>query len=188
MSKATDIVLIGGSAGSYNLILDIMEALPVFFTSAIIVVIHRNPKYTTKIEETLSSRLNRTIIQAGDKTDIEPGRIYFAVPGYHLLIEPDSTFSLDLSERVQFSRPSIDVLFETASDVYATHCTAFLLSGANQDGTDGIHRVKHMGGKAIVQSPEDALISIMPEHAIQANKEIDIFTDAQIISFFRHLK
>src|SRR5690606_1906611 len=147
MNKAKDIVLIGGSAGSYTLIVQILEALPQRFDAAIAIVIHRNPRFTTKIEETLSIKLRRSVIQPRDKTAIAPNIIYFAGPGYHLLVEPDWTFSVDVSERIHFSRPSIDVLFDTAAEVYQDRCTAFLLSGANQDGADGIRRVRDMGEK-----------------------------------------
>ncbi|KGE15214.1 chemotaxis protein CheB [Sphingobacterium deserti] len=188
MSKADDIILIGGSAGSYNLIVAIIESLPSYFLYAIVVIIHRNPKFTTRIEDTLAARLHRPIIQAGDKTIVSKNMIYFAVPGYHLLVEPDRTFSLDNSEQIQFSRPSIDVLFETAAETYGKRCTAFLLSGANKDGTDGIRMVKKMGGNTFAQSPDEALMRTMPENAIRANQEINILTDQEIISYFRNLR
>src|SRR5690606_19754415 len=113
MGKATDVVLIGGSAGSYPLIVDLLEVLPAVFSPAIIVVTHRNPKFASRIEDMLSARFNRPIVQAADKAPIAQGGIYFAAPGYHLLLEPDRTFALDISERIQFSRPAIDVLFES---------------------------------------------------------------------------
>lgn len=188
ISKADEIILIGGSAGSYNLIVEIIESLPAQFSAAIIIVIHRNPKFTTKIEHTLATRLHRPIGQAEDKAPVLKNSVYFAVPGYHLLIEPDRTFSLDNSELIQFSRPSIDVLFESAAEIYEKKCTAFLLSGANKDGTDGIDFVQKIGGHAIAQSPEEALISTMPEHALRTNSQIDSYSDQQIISFFRTLK
>ncbi|WDF68101.1 chemotaxis protein CheB [Sphingobacterium oryzagri] len=187
-NKADEIVVIGGSAGSYNLIVEIIEALPTQYAAAIIIVIHRNPKFTTKIEQTLATRLQRPISQADDKAPILKSAVYFAVPGYHLLIEPDRTFSLDNSELIQFSRPSIDVLFESAAEVYERKCAAFLLSGANKDGSDGISLVQQLGGHAVVQSPEDALITTMPEHAIRTNDQINIYSDQQILSFFRNLK
>ncbi|MBD1433869.1 chemotaxis protein CheB [Sphingobacterium sp. DN00404] len=188
MEKANEVVLVGGSAGSYTLITDMMAALPETFSPAIIIVIHRNPRFTTKIEDTLSTRLQKEVVQAADKAAILKGGIYFAAPGYHLLVEPDKTFSLDISERIHFSRPSIDVLFETAADVFLDRCTAFLLSGANQDGTDGIRQLQRMGAKVIVQSPTEASISTMPKHAIEASERVDIYSNRQILSYFRNLK
>ena len=188
IEKANEVVLVGGSAGAYSLITEIIEALPSTFSPAILVVIHRNPKFSTSMESTLTSLLNKEIIQAEDKATIRKGNIYFAAPGYHLLVEPDKTFSLDLSERIHFSRPSIDVLFETSADVYQHQCTAFLLSGANQDGTNGVMKLKHMGSKVIVQSPLEARISTMPQHAIDADKNLEVWSNPQIISYFKNLK
>lgn len=188
MLPAEDVILIGGSAGSYGLILSCIESLPSVFSAAIIIVIHRNPKFTTKIEETLTARLKRSVLTACDKAIILPNNIYFATAGYHLLIEPNKTFCLDQSEPVQFSRPSIDVLFETAADAYTDKCTAILLSGANRDGTDGLQRVCQMGGKIYIQSPAEALMSTMPESAIAGNKNAKIWKNEQIISFFQKLK
>ena len=188
MAKAKEIVLIGGSAGAYQLIVEIINIVPKSITAAIIIILHRNERFSTKIEETLSKQLGRTIHQASDKEEISSGSIYFAPPGYHLLIEPNKAFSLDVSERIQFSRPSIDVLFETGAEIYEKKCTAFLLSGANKDGSDGLQYVHALGGKAIVQLPEDARISFMPNHAIQSNENFEIFSDLQIITFFKNLK
>lgn len=188
MDKAQHIILIGGSAGSYNVIVEIIEALPQTFHAAVIVVVHRNPKFRTKIEETLSLKLKRPVAEARDKEDILENNIYFATPGYHLLIEPNQTFSLDISERVQFSRPSIDVLFESAADAYGQNCTAFLLSGANKDGAQGIKHIRSQGGTTYVQSPTDALISVMPESAIRLTDKVKVYNNEEIISYFRNLK
>lgn len=185
--RAAHIVIVGGSAGSYPLIMDLLRVLPAHFSSALIIVTHRNPKFSTKFEEMLSERFNREIIQATDKAPIEEGGIYFATPGYHLLIEPDQRFSLDISERIQYARPAIDVLFETAGEVYRENCTAFLLSGANKDGSDGMSRLRLAGSTTIVQCPNDAPIPTMPLHAIEANQGIAIYTNRQILSYFRNL-
>ncbi|SJN32667.1 Putative chemotaxis protein-glutamate methylesterase [Sphingobacterium sp. JB170] len=188
MVKAKKIILIGGSAGAYELMIEIFNALPKMFKAAIVVILHRNERFSTQIEETLSQQLGREIHQAADKEEISGGNIYFAPPGYHLLIEPNYVFSLDVSERVQFSRPSIDVLFETAAEVYRNKCTAFLLSGANKDGSDGLQFVHALGGNAIVQLPENARMSFMPKHAIHSNEKFEIYSNTQIIMFFKSLK
>lgn len=186
--KAKELILIGGSAGSYNLIVEILAALPPVFSAAIVVTIHRNPKYSTKIEETLAQRLHRQIFQAKDKDPILGNIVYFAGPGYHLLVEPDLTFALDISDHIQYSRPSIDVLFESAADVYGQHCTAFLLSGANKDGAQGIRHIHEMGGQTFIQSPAEALITTMPESAIDLSQETTIYHNEEIISYFSSLK
>jgi len=186
-SRAKEIILIGGSAGAYKLIVEIMDALPISFACSIVILLHRNERYSTQMEETLSSQLGRRIQQASDKGEILEGNIYFAPPGYHLLIEPNISFSLDVSERIQFSRPSIDVLFETAADVYGANCTAFLLSGANRDGSDGLRIIRNLGGRAIVQSPTDAQISFMPSYAIESIGEVEVYNNNQIINYFKTL-
>ena len=188
MAKAEHVVVIGGSAGSYNLIVEMLDALPEVFHAAIIVVIHRNAKFKTRIEETLSNRLSKLIVPAADKGEICANAIYFASPGYHLFVEPDYTFSLDISDLVLFSRPAIDVLFESAADVYTQRCTGFLLSGANRDGTLGISHIHKMGGKAFIQNPQDAQITTMPESAISHNGHITVLHNTEILAYFSTIK
>lgn len=181
---AENIILIGGSAGSYMLINEILEQLPSKLDYALCIVIHRNPKFNTKIESSLSKKLDRTILSIHDKTSIHSNSIYFAPPGYHTLIEPNKTFSLDCSEHINYSRPSIDVLFETAAQVYGKNCKAFLLSGANNDGANGIKTIEEFGGKAFIQHPEDALIDTMPASGLQESKNATVFKNQEIISYF----
>ncbi|HMR19189.1 MAG TPA: chemotaxis protein CheB [Sphingobacterium sp.] len=188
MEQAKQIIAIGGSAGSYDLILAIMETLPLSFSQAICCVIHRNPNYETQIETSLSEKLNRNIISVIDKTTIKKNNIYFAPPGYHLLVEPDYTFSLDTSEPVNYSRPSIDVLFETAAEIYRNNCMAILLSGANTDGSKGITKILENGGKAWIQNPDEAAINTMPLHGMRRNPTASIRSTSDIISYFSELK
>lgn len=188
MEKADKIILIGGSAGSYDPILDILEKLPPTVPQALCFVIHRNPNYETRIETSLSRRLNRSVISVMDKIEIKKNHIYFAPPGYHLLIEPDYTFSLDSSEPVNYSRPSIDVLFESAAEIYRQNCTAVLLSGANTDGTKGIAKVIENGGNTVIQHPSDAKIDTMPLYAIHHNPMATVLSTFDIVSFFSNLK
>ncbi|ULT27512.1 chemotaxis protein CheB [Sphingobacterium sp. E70] len=138
------ILLLAGSAGGFSVILNILKALERPIRIPVIVIVHRNPKYASSIEDTLSKALLQRIKTADDKETIADGTIYFAPAGYHLLIEPDYSFSLDISEPVQYSRPSIDVTFESAAEVYKENCTAILFSGANQDGAQGLLMIKNM--------------------------------------------
>ncbi|MBF0518165.1 MAG: chemotaxis protein CheB, partial [Nitrospirae bacterium] len=103
---------------------------------------------------------------AEDKEKIQNGFIYIAPPDYHLLIEDDKTFSLSVDPRVNYSRPSIDVLFETAADAFTKHCFGIILTGANSDGSVGLKRIKERGGTTIVQNPESAQYPAMPLAAI----------------------
>lgn len=106
------------------------------------------------------------VIEVEDKEPILPDIVYLAPPGYHLLVEDRTLFSLDASEKVHFSRPSIDATFESAAAVFGTDTIAVLLSGANADGADGLKTVRIAGGLALVQSPETAEVAYMPEQAI----------------------
>src|SRR5690606_1386033 len=129
-------------------------------------VIHRNARYETNIETTLETQCRLTIKVAEDKEPIRPATVYFAPAGYHVLVEPDHRLSLDISDPVNFCRPSIDVTMQSTADVYGAATMAILLSGANQDGAEGMSTIQKMGGLCIVQHPEDAEIPTMPEAAI----------------------
>ena len=177
MATAKKIILIGGSAGSFGIITTILENLPAEIPYAICIVIHRNKSFNTKIEKTLSRKLNRKIISVTDKIEIEENVIYFAPPGYHLLIEPNFTFSLDVSEHVNFSKPSIDILFETCAQVFKNNCKAFLLSGANRDGAEGLRYIEKFGGDIYIQDPEDAIIDTMPISALASTKKAQTLTN-----------
>lgn len=184
--SAKNIVLIGGSAGSLLLITEILENLPKKIDYALCIVIHRSPVFSTGIENNLSKKLNRTIIAVTDKTPIKEGTIYFAPPGYHLLIEPNRSFALDSSEEVNYSRPSIDVLFQTCAQVYGKNCRAFLLSGANTDGAHGLKTIEEFGGSTFIQNPEDALIDTMPKSGILESNTATILKNQEIIRYFSH--
>ncbi|MCA5006803.1 chemotaxis protein CheB [Sphingobacterium bovistauri] len=187
MQLASNIILIGGSAGSYTLIAELLEQLPSYFDTAICIVLHRNRQYDTQIEKSLSRKLKKNIVSAFDKLDICKNHVYFAPAGYHLLIEPDFTFSIDSSEHINYSRPSIDVLFETAAQIYKEKCTAFLLSGANTDGAKGLRIIEEFGGRIIIQDPEVAPIRTMPLAGKRETLNPEIWTDSKIVSYFNTL-
>lgn len=181
---ADKIVIIGGSAGSFTLITEILEKLPQQLDYALCVVIHRSITFNTKIESSLSKKLNRPVVSVTDKMEIRNGYVYFAPAGYHLLVEPDRTFALDSSEHVNYSKPSIDVFFETAAQVYRENCKAFLFSGANIDGAHGLSTVEHFGGKTFIQDPDEALINTMPLSGIQESTAATVLKNQEIIRYF----
>jgi two-component system chemotaxis response regulator CheB len=122
---------------------------------------------------------------AEDKEPICPGCIYFATPGYHLLVESGGTFALSLDELVHFSRPSIDVLVETAAEASGDRALGIILSGANSDGAEGLRAIAEAGGSAIVQQPGSAEVSAMPEAALQACPDAyvaDVATIARLLA------
>ncbi len=186
-SFANHIIVIGGSAGAYELIVDILDHLPASFAAAIVIVLHRNSKYETKIESSLSKRLNREVISIKDKYPILANSIYFAPPGYHTLVEPDHYFSLDVSEPVQFSRPSIDVFFESVAEVYGPKAIGFLLSGANNDGANGFKALLDAGATCYVQDPSDAVIDTMPKSGIASSKNVKILSNEEIVNYFNSI-
>ena len=179
-----DIIAIGGSAGSIEIIVSILKLLPREFQQPIILIIHRMKNITSDLHKILAKRSGvKEIIEPDDKDPVKAGNIYLAPQNYHLLIERDYTFSLDYSEPVNFSRPSIDVSFESIANLYKNKTLAILLSGANKDGTKGLTSVIEQGGTAIVQSPETAQYPAMPQSAININESVLIQSPEQIVSY-----
>lgn len=161
-----DAVVMGASAGGLQTWLALLPALPATFPLPLIIVQHRSKDERTLLEEVLSQKCQIKIRQADEKEKIRPGTVYFASPDYHLLIERDHTFSLSGEERVNYSRPAIDVLFETAAYAYQHRLLAIIFTGANQDGAAGIRQVRQMGGTTMAQNPATAPFPVMPQAAI----------------------
>lgn len=174
-----DIIVIGGSSGSLPILMEILNALPQGFSVPIVIVIHRLKNVESDLQTILSSNL--TVCEPEDKDAIIPGGIYLAPQNYHLLVENDHTFSMDYSEAVNYSRPSIDVTFTSVAGVYKEKTLAILLSGANKDGADGINEIIEHGGSGIAQDPATAEYTAMPEAAIQANSMVQVLAKEKII-------
>lgn len=164
--KSYDAIVIGASAGGLYVMIRILNLLPVNFNKPVIVVQHRSRDERSLLEEVLQQKCRVKIKQADEKELIQPGTVYFAPPDYHLLIENDGSFSLSFDAPVNYSRPSIDVLFETAADVFKEKLLGIILTGANKDGSYGIKKIAVMGGTTIAQSPETADYPEMPRAAI----------------------
>lgn len=180
LKKAYTLVMIGGSAGSLDVVLKIIDALPAAIAASLVIVLHRKNSNDTILVDLLSSKTSLRVKEAEEKEPIRPGHLYIAPADYHLLIEKDFSFSLDDSEKVNYSRPSIDVSFESASDTYGPAVIGVLLSGANTDGVEGLREIKEQGGLTIVQEPASAEVDYMPRQAIKS-VEIDIIADADRI-------
>jgi two-component system chemotaxis response regulator CheB len=185
--KKTKIIVIGCSAGGFTLVFDIVVKLPKNFPIPIVVVIHRSRKHKSSIEELLNTKSNVMVKVAGDKDQLKKGTVYFAPSDYHLLLEPNGSLSLDTSEAVLYSRPSIDVTFQSVADVYRENVIAILLSGANTDGSEGICYIKERDGFTIVQNPDSAEVRTMPEAAINRCSADLILTDLELFSFMENL-
>lgn len=185
--KRAKVVLIGCSAGGFTLVFDIVSKLPKNFPLPVIVIIHRSRKHKSSIEEILNSKSKVMVKVAGDKDQLTSGNVYFAPSDYHLLLEPSGLLTLDCSETVLYSRPSIDVTFQSVADVYQDQVIAILLSGANADGADGICYIHEKKGFTIVQDPESAEVRTMPEAAINKCSTDLILTNLEIFSFMETL-
>ncbi|EKU84592.1 two-component system chemotaxis response regulator CheB [Massilia sp. UYP32] len=166
-SRRIEMVVIGGSAGGVDALVGLVPALPAGFGPAVTCILHVPPDRDSRLAELFAMRAALPVREAQDKEPIQPGTVYFAGSGYHLSIEQDRSFSLSCEPPVQFARPAIDILMESAADVYGPALAGILLTGANYDGADGMCRIRERGGLTIVQDPEEAQASTMPEEAIR---------------------
>jgi two-component system chemotaxis response regulator CheB len=160
-------IVIGGSAGALHALLSIMPALPEQVSCPIVIVLHLPPDQPSRVPEILSRVCARAVHEAEDKVPLRDQTIYVAAPNYHLLIERNRSLSLSIDEPVHHSRPAIDVLFQSAADAYGPAVAGLVLSGANQDGAEGLYQIWQAGGVAIVQDPATASSPIMPEMAMR---------------------
>lgn len=160
-------IVIGGSAGSLVALFKVLADLQEGFSTPILFVVHRVHSADSSLQELLAAKSFLQVSEVEEKDPIEPGHLYICPADYHVLIEPDESFSLDVSEKINFSRPSIDVVFRSAAEVYGSRLIAVLLSGANTDGSTGILQVMEKGGITIVQEPSDAQVAYMPEQALR---------------------
>lgn len=165
--QKSEILLLGGSAGSFNLIFQIVKNFDANLNKAVIIVIHRKRNFFSDIEKLFADNSRMSLSEIKDKEQIKINTVFIAPPNYHTLIEKEKCFGLDVSEDVWYSRPSIDVTFESAAEVYKENCTAILFSGANQDGAQGLLKMREYGSLTIVQDPFDAEMPQMPDAAIE---------------------
>ncbi len=159
-----DLLVIGGSAGALEALLafiPLIDAVDV----PIVVAIHLGANQRNLLPEIVGSITQRTVLEANDKQELQPRFIYIAPPNYHVLVERAGWLSLSVDEAVNYSRPSIDVLFESAAEAFRARCVGVLLSGANDDGAAGLERIVDAGGRALIQAPASAQHATMPAAA-----------------------
>lgn len=166
ISPTCELVLVGGSSGSLDIVLKIISSLKKNITLAVVVVVHRKTTSDSTLSELFAIRSSLPVKEVEDKDQILPGFVYLAPSDYHLLFEKKHVFALDDSEKVNYSRPSIDITFDSAADAYRNNAVAILLSGANADGTEGLKAIHQAAGVTIVQAPGTASFPYMPEQAI----------------------
>ncbi|HYJ62136.1 MAG TPA: chemotaxis protein CheB [Parafilimonas sp.] len=181
------VVVVGGSAGSLDIILKIISNADATGSILYIIVIHRKNDTNSMLTGLFSSRTKLKVKEVEDKDYILPGHIYIAPPDYHLLLENQNTFSLDASEKIYFSRPSIDVTFESVAEIFGASVIGVLLSGANADGAHGLSTIHQAGGFTIVQDPESAEADYMPRQAIDKLKPDIIISADKIPDFLKKL-
>jgi len=176
----SEILLIGGSAGSFKLIFRIVKDLSDRLNKAVVIIIHRKKNFSSEIEKLFAENSRMSLREIADKDKIKNNTIYIAPANYHVLIEKEKAFSLDVSEAVWYSKPSIDVTFESAAEVYGKRSTAILLSGANQDGAEGLFKLKTSGALTIVQDPAEAEMIEMPVAGINLGGARYILSNEEI--------
>ena len=160
-----DIIVIGGSAGSFQPLKSIIEAFPASFPASVLVVMHMLADFPSLLDEHLGMNSRLQVTQAADEEPIRRGHIYIARPDYHLTIEPGK-MRVQRGPRENRHRPAIDPLFRTAARVYGPRVIGVILSGQHDDGSMGLYAVKQRGGIAIVQDPTEASASEMPRGAL----------------------
>lgn len=185
--RPIEAVVIGGSAGGLDALLRILPGLPATFRLPVVTLLHLPNDAESELASVLRARTAIPVREAMDKESIEPGTLYVAPGGYHLLVEKDFSFALSCEAPVHYSRPSIDVLMESAADAWGARLAGILLTGANDDGANGLARIGECGGFTMVQDPTEAAIATMPQAAIARRAPDLVLTLDQIRSWLIEL-
>jgi two-component system chemotaxis response regulator CheB len=182
-----ELVVIGASWGGLRAVKDVLDGLGNAATAPIVVAQHRAPGAGQRLPQLLQRHTELTVREAEDKDTLTPGSVYLAPPDYHTLIEADGTIALSTEGLVRHARPSIDVLFRSAAEAYRERCVGVVLTGANDDGAEGLARIKELGGVAVVQDPRTAERREMPAAAIGATHADIVLPLEDIGAFLRGL-
>ncbi|MGH2699858.1 MAG: chemotaxis protein CheB [Actinomycetota bacterium] len=176
------LVVVGASWGGLRALGCLLGGLPESFPTPVVLAQHRSADSSDVLVRLLQDHSPLAVIEASDKEDIEPGHVYIAPADYHLIIEPGS-LALSTEGPVLYSRPSIDVAFESAADAYAERLVGVILTGANEDGSAGLKRIRDAGGVTVVQDPAGAERRQMPDAALAAVKSAKVLPLRKIASF-----
>jgi two-component system chemotaxis response regulator CheB len=166
-TRQCELALIGASAGAVEALSVVLSPLPPSFGLPLVVVVHLPSSSPSLLPELFGRKTALSVVEAEDKQPLRPGSLYFAPPDYHVVIEPNGLLSLNVDDAVNFSRPSIDVLFESAALSYGSRCLGILLTGASKDGAQGLRAIHRAGGYTVVQDPKTAAVPAMPEAALE---------------------
>ncbi|MBE1423643.1 two-component system chemotaxis response regulator CheB [Desulfomicrobium macestii] len=187
MKRAFKAVVVGVSSGGLEALKILVPGLRKDLSVPVLIVQHLSPQADSYLALRLDEVSGLKVKEAEDKEFLQAGVAYVAPPDYHLLVEPDGSLSLSVDPKVNFSRPSVDVLFETASDAFGAALIGVVLTGANQDGAKGLARIKRRGGLAVVQSPESALADAMPRAALESTNVDHVLPLREIAPFLNNL-
>jgi two-component system chemotaxis response regulator CheB len=182
-----ELVVVGASWGGLNAIGSVLDGLGEACGAPVVVVQHRMAPNAELLSPLLQRRSQLPVRDVEDKDALTPGVVHVAPPDYHTLVEADGTLALSTDELINYARPSIDVLFRSAADAYRERCIGVVLTGANDDGAEGLARIKELGGVAIVQEPETAERREMPAAAIAATHADVVLPLEEIGLFLRGL-
>lgn len=188
MEQAANVLVIGGSWGGLQASLSILSGLPANFEIPIILVLHRLRNFESNLPGIYRNKLSLQVKEIEEKEKIRQGCVYIAPSNYHVLIERDQTFSLDVSEYENYSRPSIDVTFTSAAEVFGAGTAGVILSGASKDGSKGLKNIREEGGLTIAQDPAEAEVETMPAAAISLVPDCRVYTLKRIQEFLLSLK
>ena len=176
-----ELIVIGASAGGVEAVGRLLAVVPAHTCPAIVVVLHVPPDRPSGLGPLFDERCVLPVAEAEDKEILSPGHVYIAPPDYHLLVEPDRSLSLSIEEAVLFSRPSIDLTFESAAYAYGDRALGIILTGASSDGAHGLRHIREQGGMAWVQQPESARAQAMPLAAL-AQAGADLVGDLESLA------
>lgn len=188
LAGRVDALVIGASAGGVEALSLLLTALPATLSFPVFIVLHMPRDRPSLLAPLFGPRCAVPIREAEDKEPVVPGTVYFAPPDYHLLLDAGPVLALSVDDPVNYSRPSIDVLFESASDLYGTRLAGMILTGANEDGATGLAAVRDAGGVTIVQDPDTAFAATMPAAALRRGAADFILPLAGIADLLRTLE
>ena len=183
-TRDIDAVAIGASAGGVEVLSVLLSSLPASCRASFFIVMHIPRERPSLLAEVFNARCALPVREAEDKEPVQPGTVYFAPPDYHLLVDRGPVLALSSDEPVHFSRPSIDVLFDSAADIYGERLLGLILTGANQDGAEGLAAIGRAGGRTVVQEPGGAAVPFLPEAALQAGPVDFVLSLAQLQELF----
>ncbi len=184
LTRGIDAVVIGASAGGVEVLSVLLGRIPAGCRVSFFVVVHIPRERPSLLPELFASRCALPVREAEDKEPVQPGTVYFAPPDYHMLIDRGPVVALSGDEPVHFSRPSIDVLFDAAADVYGERLMGVILTGANQDGAEGLAAIGRAGGRTVVQEPGSAAAAFLPQAALEAGPVDAVLSIEQLQTLF----